>query len=295
MRRTLRIVIATLAGLALGAAWAEPAHAGLSGGGKLDNNSIEARVEKTPDAATGRSADVDAGAPICKTARVNPMIEGLFRINDRGELVALFDEQHPENGGDWYRETCRKGWTITSQRMYWVVSASAADLAKQALNSAQLPTPTISITPTPPAISYVNMPLWLWIDNAAWKPVTATASADGLTVTVTATPTQVTWDSGDKEAAANERTKTCFHPGKTFNPGFSASLQYSDCTYTFLHTSGKQPDLAFPLTATLQWRATWTATNGTNGDLGYVGRSSTIPVKVGEVQALNVRPQGLGQ
>lgn len=293
MRRTLSAPSAAVIAIALGIGWATPAQAGLSAGGKLDNDSIEARVDRTAETEGGIPVKADQDAPVCTTARVDPAIEGLYRIDSNRQLVALFDAAHPEDGGNWYRETCRRNGSISTKRMYWVVSASATDLAKQALGSAQLPAPTIAITPTPPAISYVNMPLWLWIDRAAWTPVKATASADGLTVTVTAAPAQVTWDSGDPDVPANERTKTCYHPGKVFNPNFSASLQYSDCTYTYLNTSGKQPGLAFPLTATLQWRATWNASNGTNGDLGFVGRSSTIPIKVGEIQALNVRPEGL--
>jgi hypothetical protein len=50
-----------------------------------------------------------------------------------------------------------------------------------------LPAPTVSTAPSG-GKAIVNLESWLWIDPAQWTPITATATAGGITATATATP-----------------------------------------------------------------------------------------------------------
>jgi len=75
----------------------------------------------------------------------------------------------------------------------------------------------------------------------------------------------------------------------TPNPSIPDHQQSTGCSYTYSRTSARQPGEAFPLSATIEWRATWVAAGAPGGgDLGLVRRSSgPVPVRVGEVQAVN--------
>lgn len=291
MHRAVMCGVVALLGIV---AYATPAEAKTFGNAVVSDQGLEATVGSTPDPGSshggGRQSIED-----CTTEAINPNVEGMFMVDNTGHVKALFDEQHKEDQGAWYRRVCTIGTTETSYNVYWVPKVDASALAKRALDTAQLPTPRIAITPTLPAVTYVNYPLWLWIDKDAWRTVTASASDGGLTATATATPLKVVWDSGDTRAQTDgDRYLTCNGPGKAkpANIGYFELRDGSDCTFYYAHTSGKQPQLTFPLAATIYWHATWTATNGTSGDLGTVSRSSSVPIQVGEYQVVNIAPKG---
>ena len=291
MHRSAVIGTTALAALSM-LAWTSPAAAAGIGGAQVTRESIEAHVAWDGTSPNTPAANNQPPKEVCNTYRINPIMEGLFITDKNGRLQPLFDEQHKETEGSWYRKVCYIETTRSSYDVYWGANVDATDLAKQALGSALLPTPVIAISPTLPAITLVNYPQWLWIDSAAWRTVTASASAGGLTATVTAVPYQVAWDSGDTRANGDDRYLSCNGPGKALpqNAGFLERKAGSGCTFYYTHTSGHEPGLAFPLSATILWRVTWTATNGTSGDLGVVSRNSSIPIKVGEYQVVNINP-----
>ena len=206
----------------------------------------------------------------------------------------MFDAEHPKDQGKWMRRTCTTQWAITSTWMFWLPNVDPAALAKQALDHADLPSPVIPISATLPAVTLTGYPQWLWIDKSAWRTVKAEATADGVTATAYATPTKVVWDSGDRRELPDLQKKVCNGPGKPLPNNISLTSRWkdSDCTYFYSHTSGREPNLAFNLTATLAWHVTWAASTGATGDLGTVTRSSSIPIKVGEYQVVNVAPTG---
>jgi hypothetical protein len=290
LTRSLIVVGVLLAGLLTDA---QPALADGMATGYTNGEGVTARVDNKGSASPIRPSDGKPSEEVCIIKDVNPMKEGLFRVDKAGKLVALFDEQHPEDKGRWQRRTCTRGRALISEQMYWVANVVPTDLAQQALDSAQLPTPAISLRPENPLITFAGYPEWLWIQPDAWRTVTASASLDGLTATVTAVPTQVLWDSGDTSASDDERYVKCNGPGKAlpFRAGYMDRREDSGCTYYYRHISIKEPDHAFDLSATIQWNVTWTATNGTSGNLGVVSRAASIPVKVGEWQVVNVSPR----
>lgn len=70
-------------------------------------------------------------------------------------------------------------------------------LITQAIAELRMPRPKIRLNPAPPAPQVVFVPTWLWIDAGTWKPQKATAAVPGLAITAVATPTKVTWETGD--------------------------------------------------------------------------------------------------
>jgi hypothetical protein len=183
--------------------------------------------------------------------------------------------------GAWYWKTCvdenGNAWAVVA----WIPQRTdPQSVARQALRYTKLPDPAIQMSPPPDQGAIVNVPLWLWIDRDAWQPTSATASVDGVTVTATATPDRVIWRLGDGGQV------TCDGPGVPYDPARPEADQHSDCTHVF-DRSG-----LFPITATVEWRATWNVAGGTGGgDLGVVQRTSSTTIQVSEIQALNRPPQ----
>ena len=159
---------------------------------------------------------------------------------------------------------------------------SPGALAVQALNRTPLPAPSMAMSPGGSIPLLVNLPTYLWIDPAQWRPVTASASAGAVTSTVTATPERVVWDMGQGE------TVTCDGPGSPYVPSLSDAAQPSDCKFSYRASSARSSDKTFTVTATVEWHVTWSASGAAGGgDLGISRRSSTTTVRVAELQVLN--------
>lgn len=159
---------------------------------------------------------------------------------------------------------------------------SPGALAVQALNRTPLPAPSMAMSPGGTIPLLVNLPTFLWIDPAQWRPVTASASAGAVTSTVTATPQRVVWDMGQGD------TVTCDGPGAAYVPSLSDDAQPSDCKFTYRASSARTPDKTFTVTATVEWSVTWTASGAPGGgNLGISRRSSTTTIRVAELQVLN--------
>lgn len=293
MRTSVALRTILVAGLVLGA-WSSRASAAGWTSAETGDDSIKAGVTTANNdyqPATGRTSTTVPEE--CTTKPISTQQEGIFIMDDRGKLHQAYDDAHQADQGQWMRRVCYRGNKRTYYNVYWAANVDPTDLARQALSQAQLPKPTIPISTEIPKITLVNYPIWMWVDAGIWKPVQATAAEGGLSVTVTAMPTQVVWDSGDSRASNAERYLTCDGPGEVRPEGATPDQleSGSDCIYRYVHTSGKEKDLTFNLSATVRWHATWKATNGTAGDLGFVSTASAIPVKVGEWQAVNDYPE----
>lgn len=160
---------------------------------------------------------------------------------------------------------------------------SPGALATQAIQRTPLPAPQIAMSPGGSIPLLVNLPTFLWIDPAQWRPQTASASAGGVTSTVTATPERVVWDMGQGDSV------TCDGPGIPYVPSLPDDAQPSTCKFTYPASSARTGDRTFTVRATIEYHVTWTASGAAGGgDLGISRRSSTISVRVAELQALNV-------
>ena len=149
----------------------------------------------------------------------------------------------------------------------------ALDEARRRLDP-PLPLPALN----PPTAQLVGVATWLWVDGP-WSPVSATAAVGAVTATVTAAPVEVVWDTGDGT------TTTC-DAGTPYDPTRPPAGQHSGCTHVFTRTSAGRPGGSYAVTATVTYEVTWSATTGGSGALGTLTRSTTIPVRVTEAQAL---------
>ncbi len=143
--------------------------------------------------------------------------------------------------------------------------------------------PLVAFNPitAPPGTSdaplVTRFPTLLWVDEAAWVPVTATASIPGLTVTATGTPTEAVWSGGD------ELPDVC-EAGAPWDPGVEWEDQEFGCSMVFWHSSTVQD---YELSVEVRWEKTWECSAFCGA--GVADPDFTVgsrPVTVGEIQAL---------
>lgn len=169
--------------------------------------------------------------------------------------------------------------------------AAPAVLAAQAAAQLQLPAPTPGMSPA--GTAYVNLPEWLWIDPAIWHAYSVTATAanavGAATATATATPVDVVWDMGDRPTPDT----VCNSPGVPYDEQEPPADQTTTCSHTFVTSSLGQPspdgnadDAAFPVTVTLQWQVTWTASDGATGTLPTISTITRTTLRVAQIEAV---------
>ncbi|HEY0869736.1 MAG TPA: hypothetical protein VGD55_05015, partial [Acidothermaceae bacterium] len=157
-----------------------------------------------------------------------------------------------------------------------------------------LPFPTVTMGSAPGAegrafaMTFVNLPTFLWVDNAQWIPLAATANDGVKAVTATAVPSYVTWVMGDG------RSTICSGPGVAWQPGIEAS----GCSHTYTTSSVHEPqvgsdvnDRPYTVTATVTYQVTWTCAGQcggvASGTVGaVVGPTSRSSLVVGEIQTV---------
>ena len=154
-------------------------------------------------------------------------------------------------------------------------------LAQQALASVGIAGPAIATSPSAADRLYVQVPTWLWVDDTWWRPYEATARAGRVSSTVTARPVRTSWSLGDG------KTVTCAGPGRAWQPGLLESS--SDCVHTYTVSSAERPEGVFDLRATVAFVVSWSSNTGQGGTLPAVTRSSSVAVRVGEIQAIGTR------
>jgi hypothetical protein len=254
--------------------------------GWTDGSGVGAGAQTSSDANGATPVAVRSGAaPVCT-----------YQALDASESATADDmAAHgwgPPRGtgsGAWYRKICTGPNGMTSGVIVWGPGAAPVDpaaLAQQALGYTPMPTPAVGMSPPPNREQLVNLTTFLWIDRAQWQPVSASASAGGVTVVTTAAPERAVWSMGNGDSV------TCNGPGEPYDASRSDADQPDPCRYVYRHSSAGQPNDAFIVTTTVQWHITWVATGvpagaPAAGDLGLVARSSSVAVRVAEAQATN--------
>jgi len=150
-----------------------------------------------------------------------------------------------------------------------------------AMARSRLPLPLPEARTSPAGEQTANLETWMWVEN--WTEQTRSASAGGVTATVVARPVRQVWSFG-----VPGETKVCTGAGKPYDLSLQPWQQSTTCGYTFRHSSATQPDAVYQVKASLVWHITWTSNIGAAGDLGFVTRTTTIPMSVAEHQALIV-------
>jgi hypothetical protein len=156
----------------------------------------------------------------------------------------------------------------------------------------ELPKPVARIAPADfdsNGFTFVQNHTFFWVDHAQgqWAPVTGSASAGGITVSVQATPIRLVVDTGDGQ------TVTCDGVPPAFAQGMDPT-SFPGCAHVYQHSSAMAPNgQTFPVSVTIEWSASWSASTGEDGDLGV--RRTTGDVRqlaVAESQAVIVRAGG---
>lgn len=202
------------------------------------------------------------------------------------------------NGG-WYVNICATGSAMgMATGVIWVVGGQPptaappdpATVGAEAASELRLPSPPIALSPS--GTGYVNFAEWLSISQSVWHllSTSATACTAGgcVTANATATPSYVTWSTGDGS------NTVCNGPGTAYDPSESASAQSTNCSHTYTETSAGQPspdgnpnDAAFTVTATITWTVTWTGPGGSGGSLPALTTRASTLLKVTQIESVN--------
>lgn len=188
---------------------------------------------------------------------------------------------------DLYERRC--GSTYAS---IWIPRLTAGQVARSAalLVRARLPSPTASFAPSPSSM-VVKSPVWYWVDASWWTPVTATAwipTVFGpLWARTTATPVRLTFFTQDDgtPTGGDVGFAECLGPGWRWEPSMGDEA-VSPCTYTYTHASTGRPSGSFLGVIGVEWRISWTSSNGAGGTLASYTTSSFVLNRVVELQAL---------
>jgi len=148
---------------------------------------------------------------------------------------------------------------------------SLRDVAAARINPSP-PTPASApMWSSVPAV--VNLPTWLWLDDA-WQPIEAQQSQGFVTVVVQARPVDTAWAMGDGT------TVTCSNgPGVAWAPGMAESQTY--CSHTFTSSAA-----GLTGSATVHWAFRWWLNGNDMGDFGTFARQTPIGFDVAEIQAV---------
>jgi hypothetical protein len=169
----------------------------------------------------------------------------------------------------------------------WVPDLDPEDLARIALDQVtqQLDPPSARLFPPESTSGIVNLETWLAIEPMAAVSVTAgPLPPSGITATATATPVSIEWDTGDPETGVI----ACDLWGAPPHPGAAISGD-APCGWTPRYPTTPEfgiRDGAFHGSITIVWQATWTASNGTGGDLGQITTSTPTSYAVREIQTV---------
>jgi len=156
-----------------------------------------------------------------------------------------------------------------------------AVLAQLAVRYLRLPDPVIRSSPAPGALQLTELPTWMWVAPAAWRPESKTAQVPGESVTATATPVSASWQMGDG------KTVTCHGSGTPYAKGDNPASSSPTCGYTYTRSSAGQPHAAYHVTVTITWDITWTGPGGAGGALPPLFTAAAAPMRVAESQAVN--------
>ena len=149
------------------------------------------------------------------------------------------------------------------------VVARTVDEARRRIDLAD-PVPAAN----PAGDALVGLPTWL-----GWTDQWATASIGDVSATVHAVPVAVEWNTGDGGYLLCDQ-------GTPYDLSRPARAQISSCTHTFQNSTTRRWPGFHTMVATQRWIVWWNASTGESGDLGFLFRSATRPIRVIEAQAL---------
>ncbi|MFE9912523.1 ATP/GTP-binding protein [Streptomyces clavifer] len=156
-------------------------------------------------------------------------------------------------------------------------------VARKAAASMRLDGPKV-VSPRAAGTYVVGMPMWMWAEPSpsTFGPVSASATAGGVTVTATAEVTRLRWSMGDGA------TVTCHGPGTQYRKPREVT-ESPDCGHLYERPSYDEPGGRYRGTATSAWTITWSAPALGDGGQFTETRQAPFTVDVREVQVVNTR------
>lgn len=156
-------------------------------------------------------------------------------------------------------------------------------LAKAAWKAVEIPPPVVETNPRMDGgvQTLVGVENWVWASEDTPQSVTATATAGPVTATVTASSTGLTLSAPDSKVS-------CQGFGTPWQSGMAEGS--SSCTMTFTRSSEHLGGTS-TVNVGVSYSASYTATDGSQGDLPPASTSGTLSIKVGEAQSLNTDDQ----
>lgn len=204
--------------------------------------------------------------------------------------------------GMFWRSTVRDGMYQDSRSwdcgrvMFWQDAGTLPEdanaptpetLAAFAYDKIKVPDTEIELKPA--GGSTVNLPTWVWLDQATFDDVTVRAElpGTGLYAVTTAKPVALHLDPGTGDAVTFPAGGDCpvnedGSIGAPYRRG--AAGEDPPCGVRYLRATGSEP---YPLTASVTWRISWEGTGGSAGRLPDGVFEGVRNVAVQEVQAVN--------
>lgn len=278
MHRRLRLgVITAVVALAVSGTPGVAA-ADASGFGFTDKDGIGAGASRADDSPAGSRPR--SSSPVrCEYGRLS---DDEVALVDQGATSGWWDEKG-EGPGAWFRKICFDERGMSTATVIWIADRpDPVALAEDALDRVPVPAPVVKMNPSAEQTQVVNVETWLSIDPTQWKAVSATAAAGGVTVTTTASPERVVWRMGNGDQVV------CGGPGAVYDASQPTTAQTTDCGYTYRRSSASEPGGEYQVSATVEWSVRWSAVGVAGaGALGPMRRTTTVPVRVAEIQAVN--------
>lgn len=157
------------------------------------------------------------------------------------------------------------------------------EVAALAIDQMNLSAINIGIAPKPGpgSIGIVGMPVWMWAakpNDHTVGPISASASAGGITVTATARLHRVTWSMGDGTKVV------CRGPGTPYKASYGDRTSPT-CGHVYEKSSANEPKDQYAVSATSDWVITWSGA-GQSGTIRLNGLVRSVAISVGEAQVL---------
>ncbi|MEV7167536.1 ATP/GTP-binding protein [Streptomyces microflavus] len=243
-----------------------------------DGGSAPGTAGGDASATTAGTSGAGSSKPSCTYTRLDPQPppDNMFwKGHDRTEKGAVYGVNCPNSQG------ARTVWLPDGQAPAAAPVIDPEAVARRAAASMKLTGPAVA-SPRAAGKYVVGMPMWMWADPSptTFGPISASATAGGVTVTATAKVSQTVWAMGDGT------TVTCHGPGTPYSPEHSKAMS-PDCGHRYQRAASDKPDGRYRGTATATWSITWTAPAlGDEGEFTET-RATAWTAWIGEVQVLN--------
>jgi hypothetical protein len=158
-----------------------------------------------------------------------------------------------------------------------------AEVAQLAIDQMRLSAIHIGIAPEPGpnSVGLVGMPVWMWAKaphERTLGPITASATAGGMTITATAKVRRITWDMGDGTEVV------CATGGTPYEPAYGRASS-PDCGHSYMKSSAGEDGETYTVTAVSSWVVNWSGA-GQTGTILLDGLTRSTQIRIGEAQVL---------